>query len=386
MQENVERVIHTQVKRRLATAPAVALLGPRQCGKTTLARTVSSLYFDLETEADRIKLDAQWGTLLASKQTLVLDEVQAMPTLFPRLRAAIDDDRKSNGRFLLLGSVAPAMMHQVSESLAGRLALVELTPFMMQEIPTHPMDDLWLRGGYPDGGILDPQQYLRWQRDYLALMSQRDLPQWGLSAKPMTTMKLLRMVAALHGQNWNASQVGQAMGLNHQTVGSYLEFIMGCYLIRVLEPYTANTRKRLIKSPKIYWRDSGLLHSLMQIRTTDELFSQPWVGASWEGFVVEQIINHLSASDAVFTPYYLRTSDQYEIDLLLDFGRYRCAIEAKLTSSPSPDMVKRFHKAADLVDAQQRLLVCRTPEPLKTERFTMTHLPGALSWFTDELA
>jgi predicted AAA+ superfamily ATPase len=378
MQEIVKRAVLSQILHRLATNPAVALLGPRQCGKTTLARALGGVYFDLEGEADRIKLDAQWGSLMASRDTIVLDEAQTMPAIFPRLRAAIDDDRQRKGRFLLLGSVAPAMMHQVSESLAGRLALVELSPFVLNEVTDHSLDDLWLYGGYPDGGILDKQQYLHWQQDYLALLTQRDLPQWGLPAKPMTTFKLFRMVAALHGQNWNASRIGQAMGLNHQTVTSYLEYITGCYLIRILEPYTANLRKRLVKSPKIYWRDSGLLHALMQVRTLDDLFAQPWVGASWEGFVIEQVINHLRAEGIVFTPYYLRTSDQYEIDLLLDFGTHCCAIEVKLTSCPSQDMAKRLNKAADLIDVQQRLLICRTPDPLHVNAFSITHLQGAL--------
>jgi predicted AAA+ superfamily ATPase len=378
MQKLINRAILSQIQQRLATNPAVALLGPRQCGKTTLARAAGGVYFDLEAEADQIKLDAQWGSLMTSQDTIVLDEAQAMPAIFPRLRAAIDHDRQRKGRFLLLGSVAPAMMHQVSESLAGRLALVELSPFILDEVPDHPLDDLWLYGGYPDGGILDKQQYLHWQQDYLALLTQRDLPQWGLPAKPMTTFKLFRMVAALHGQNWNASRIGQAMGLNHQTVTSYLEYIAGCYLIRMLEPYAANLRKRLVKSPKIYWRDSGLLHALMQTRTMDDLFAQPWVGASWEGFVIEQVINHMRAQGIGFTPYYLRTSDQYEIDLLLDFGSHRCAIEVKLTSCPSQDMVKRFNKAADLVDAQQRLLICRTPDPLHLNVLAITHLQDAL--------
>jgi predicted AAA+ superfamily ATPase len=378
MQELVKRSILSQIQQRLATNPAVALLGPRQCGKTTLARAMGGVYFDLEVETDQIKLDAQWGTLVNAQETIVLDEAQAMPSIFPRLRAEIDRDRQRKGRFLLLGSVAPAMMHQVSESLAGRLALVELSPFLWDEVKDRLLDDLWFYGGYPDGGILDKQQYLQWQQDYLSLLTQRDLPQWGLPAKPMTTFKLFRMIAALHGQNWNASRIGQAMGLNHQTVTSYLEYTTGCYLIRILEPYAANLRKRLVKSPKIYWRDSGLLHALMQIRTIDDLFTQPWVGASWEGFVIEQMINHLHAQGQVFTPYYLRTSDQYEIDLLLDFGSHCCAIEVKLTSCPSQDMVKRFNKAADLIDAQQRILVCRIPEHLAGDHVTITHLPGAL--------
>jgi len=378
MQEMIERLTEQVVRKRLRSYPAVALLGPRQCGKTTLAQSLDALYFDLETEADQIKLDAQWSQIATSERLIILDESQTMPALFPRLRSTIDQDRKRMGRFMLLGSVSPALMREVSESLAGRLALIELTPFLVQELPHHSIDDLWLYGGYPDGGILQADRFLRWQNDYLALLVQRDLPQWGLPAKPMTTQKLLRMTAALHGQSWNASQLGQSLGLNHQTVNSYMDYITGCFLVRLLEPYHANTRKRLVKSPKVFWRDSGVLHAVMQTQTLDELFAQPWVGASWEGFVIEQLINHLKAYDRVFTPYYLRTSDQHEIDLLLDFGSTLWAVEVKLTSSPDSDTARRLHKTADLVNADRRIIVSRTEETVITDAFVSTNLTGVL--------
>ena len=374
----IERTLKGLIRKRLQTYPAVAIIGPRQCGKTTLAGSLGGLYFDLEVETDRVRLDAQWPALVKSEQVVVLDEAQSMPELFTRLRSAIDQDRHRMGRFLLLGSVSPSLMREVSESLAGRLALVELTPFLFTEIPSHPVDDLWLYGGFPDGGSLDSGHYPHWQSNYLTLLTQRDLPQWGLPAKPLATMRLLRMLAALHGQNWNASQVGQAMGLNHQTITSYMEYITGCFMVRLLEPYAANVRKRLVKSPKVYWRDSGLLHALMRVKTHDELLSQPWVGASWEGFVIEQILGHLRSHDKGFSPYYLRTSDQYEVDLLLDFGSRLCAVEIKLTSAPTQDMVGRFMKAADLVDADKRIIVSRTPDTVSGDRFTSTNLTGAV--------
>lgn len=174
------------------------------------------------------------------------------------------------------------------------------------------------------------------------------------------------------------SQLGQSLGLNHQTVNSYMDYITGCFLVRLLEPYHANTRKRLVKSPKVFWRDSGVLHALMQTQTLDELFAQPWVGASWEGFVIEQLINHLKAYDRIFTPYYLRTSDQHEIDLLLDFGSTLWAIEIKLTSSPDSDTAKRLNKTADLVDADRRIIVSRTEETVITDAFVSTNLTGML--------
>ena len=376
----IKRDLTQLVKRRLEKYPAVSLVGPRQCGKTTLAKSLKGVYFDLETESDRIKLDAQWSNIINSDKLIILDEAQTVPEIFPRLRSAIDKHRKCMGRFMILGSVSPALMQQVSESLAGRLGLVELTPFILHELPKKPVDDLWLYGCYPDGGILDPSQYFHWQNDYITLLAQRDLPQWGLPAKPMTIQRLMKMIAAVHGQNWNASQIGSSIGLNYQTINSYLEYIQGCFIVRLLEPYAANISKRIRKSPKIYWRDSGLLHALLQVRDIDNLFSQPWVGASWEGFVVEQIINNLKAADRVFNPYYLRTSDKYEIDLILDFGGRLYAIEVKLTSSPDSDDVSRFRKAAEIIEAKRCLLISRTQEYITSENFVSANIQQALDF------
>jgi predicted AAA+ superfamily ATPase len=374
----IERQAANLIRERLQRSPAVGLIGPRQCGKTTLARSFEGRYFDLEVEADRLRLDLQWHSLITGNDLIILDEAQAWPEVFPRLRAAIDERRKVMGRFLLLGSVSPALARQVSESLAGRLSLVELTPFILEELSPDRLDDLWLYGGYPDGGILDAAEFGRWQQDYLALLVQRDLPHWGLPAKPQTTERFLRMIAAVHGQTWNASRIGQSLGLNYQTVNGYLDYLEGAFLIRRLQPYHANIRKRLTKSPKVYWRDTGLLHVLLQTRTRDDLLAQPWVGASWEGFVVEQVLNHLAAHARTVQPYFLHTSDQYEIDLVLDFGRSLWAVETKLTASPSVGDIKRLDKVADLIGADQRILVARVHESIESERLLVTNLPGLL--------
>jgi len=300
-----------------------------------VAQSLEGVYFDLAVETERLRLDLQWSRLVEGKDLVILDEAQAWPEVFPRLPSAIDQRRKTMGRFLLLGSVSPGLARQVSESLAGRLSLVELTPFLLEELSFHRLDDLWLVGGYPDGGILDAANFGRWQQDYLTLLAQRDLPQWGLPAKPQTTDRFLRMIAAVHGQIWNASRIGQSLSLNYQTVNSYLDYLEGAFLIRRLQPYHANIRKRLTKSPKVYWRDAGLLHSLLQTRTHDDLLAQPWVGASWEGFVIEQILNCLTAHGRDVQPRFFRTADQHGIDLVLDFGKSLWAIETKLTVSPS---------------------------------------------------
>jgi len=376
-------MIGRQIKRllteRLAAYPAVTLIGPRQCGKTTLAQSLGGAYFDLEQESERLRLDLEWDDIIAGKELVILDEAQSWPEVFARLRSAIDRDRKRTGRFLLLGSVSPSLMVQVSESLAGRLSLVELTPFLLAELKMKAQRDRhWLCGGYPDGGVLKPKQYPRWQIDYLALLSQRDLPTWGLSAKPQTTDRLLRMLAALHGQRWNASQVGQSLGLSYQTVNNYLDYLVGAFLIRRLQPYRTNIKKRLVKSPKVYWRDSGLLHALLNVPDERALLSQPWVGASWEGFVIEQALGELSSRGRSFDAYYFRTSDQYELDLVLDFGNELWAVEVKLSSSPTPEDMRRLDKAADMIDASRRFLVSQTSRSSGDQRRASCNLTSFL--------
>ena len=359
----IRRRILPVLESRLKQYPAVALVGPRQSGKTTLAQSLRGAYYDLEQEADRLRLDLEWNALVEGRQFAVLDEAQAWPELFPRLRGAIDQHRQRKGRFLLLGSVSPSLMRQVSESLAGRLALVELTPFLLNELPTKTAKGrLWCVGGYPEGGVLAPRRYPRWELDYLALLSQRDLPNWGLPARPQVTMRMLRMLAALNGKMWNASQLGASLGLSYQTVNSYADYLEGAFLVRRLPPFQANLRKRLVKSPKLYWRDSGLLHALLNVADQRELLAQPWVGASWEGFVIEQILGVLHHADQSFDAFFFRTSDQHELDLVLDFGNSRWAIEIKLSSSPSPQDMGRLNKVADMIEADRRILISQTRE------------------------
>lgn len=361
------------MKRRLATAvlrarlarfPAAALLGPRQSGKTTLARSLSRRYYDAEQPADRVRLDLNWETITAGRELVVIDEAQNWPELFPRLRAAIDASRRRrNGRFLLLGSVSPVLMREVSESLAGRLARVELTPFLLPELGKRALARLWLNGGFPDGGALHARRFPVWQRDYLALMAQRDLPAWGLPARPQVTDRLLHMLAMAHGQLWNASAVGQSLGLSYHTVNGYLDYLEGAYLIRRLAPWSGNLRKRLTRSPKIYLRDTGLLHALLRIGSRTELLRHPAAGASWEGFVIEQLLGTLAASGMDAGVHFLRTSDGYEIDLLLTLGGVTAAIEIKLSAHATPQDLARLERAADLVSAEHRYVVCQTAEP-----------------------
>ncbi len=373
------RAIGPRLKRNLRQYPAVALVGPRQCGKTTLAKSLDGHYFDLEDEADVLKLDLSWDRLVEQKDLIVLDEAQSHPPVFKRIRSAIDRRRGDAGRFLVLGSVSPALIREVSESLAGRLGLVELTPFFLDEIGTEALDALWLHGGYPDGGVLGTDAMPGWQRNYLALLAQRDLPAWGLSSKPQMTERLFKMLAVTHGTPWNASAIGQSLGLNYQTVNSYMDYLEGAFLLRRLQPFHANVRKRLVKSPKIYWQDSGLQHALSGVSTMDALLSQPWVGASWEGFVIQQAIARLNASGTDCTPYYLRTSDQYEIDLLLDFGTERWACEIKLTADPKSGDLAGLNRVADLIGADKRILISRTTDPIEAGYSASLNVPGFLA-------
>jgi len=376
----IERALRTQITERLRSFPAVVILGARQVGKTTLARTFSNIYYDLEQAEDRLRLDVQWHDLIRSKEVVILDEAQNDPSLFVRLRSAIDDDRKGNGRFMILGSVSPGLMKAVSEFLTGRVALCELNPVSLLEIPFDQEDMLWFKGGYPDGGILQVGQFPVWQQNYLQMLALRDLPVWGMPARPPMIGRFFRMLAAGNGQAWNASQIGKSLGVSYHTVNSYLDYLEEAYLIRRLQPYYINIRKRLVKSPKVFWRDSGLLHNLLGVPTMDDLLVQPWVGASWEGWVIEQILACLNILGLSFDgPYHLRTTDGHELDLVFRLGSVTYAIEIKLSSSPGTDDMKRLRKAAEIIGAEKQVLISRTVQPVENEAVMSTNLRGFLN-------
>ncbi|MDQ7052489.1 MAG: DUF4143 domain-containing protein [candidate division KSB1 bacterium] len=335
-------------------------------------------------EAERLRLDVQWENVIPSKDLIILDEAQNDPDIFPRLRHAIDMDRQRNGRFLILGSISPSLMRPVSDLLTGRLATCELSPLSVEEIGANRLDDLWLMGGFPDGGILNRPDFPTWQQNYLDLLAMRDLPVWGLPAKPTVTKRFFKMLAALHGSIWNASQIGKSLGLSYHTVNSYLEFLENAFLIRRLQPYHANIKKRLTKSPKIYWRDSGLLHSLHGILSIEQLLAQPCVGHSWEGFVIEQMVIHLQNQDIPFEgPYFFRTNDGLELDLLLFIRGILWAFEIKLTTSPALQDLARLKKMASLIGVQQMVLLCRCSEPITGNDIRIGDLPNALKWISD---
>jgi predicted AAA+ superfamily ATPase len=375
-----KRLMTKNILSRLKSFPAVAILGPRQVGKTTLAKTLSKTYYDLELEQERLRLDIQWDNLIKSKEVVILDEAQNYPEIFPRIRNTIDKERKRNGRFLILGSVSPGLMQGVSEFLTGRIALCELNPFSVLEVNGGRDERLWLMGGYPDGGIIKEQDLPVWQENYLDLLAMRDLPVWGLNARPPVIKRFFGMLAASHGTIWNASQIGKSLGLSYHTVNSYLGYLEQAYLVRRVLPYHTNIKKRFVKSPKVYWRDSGLLHSLLHARTADMLLSQPWVGVSWEGWVIEQILIALNISGSSYEgPYYLRTNDGYEIDLILGLSGETYAIEIKLSSSPGKGDRERIEKTADMIGADKRVLISKVPGHVESDTFISTNLRGFLA-------
>lgn len=370
---------------KLEKMPAVALLGPRQCGKTTLAKKLGARYFDLELDSAKTRVDIQWDELMSSQELVVFDEAQMHPPLFARLRSAIDEDRARNGRFLILGSVSPVLMKKVSESLAGRMGIVELSPLVLSEVGWEHLDRLWLNGGFPGGGVLGGGLFPDWQLDYLRLLSERDLPEWGMQAAPRLTMMLMKMSAAVNAQPLNLSQLGQSLGISHPTVRGYLDFFEGAYLLRLLQPFHANLRKRLVKAPRMYWRDSGLLHALLGVKSFDQLLEHPLVGWSWEGFVLEQLVSTIRLLGIGADFYYFRTSDGYEVDLIADMGTERWGIEVKFSTSPSPEDLRKLRKSAEMCGCTRHFLLSRTNDPVISDNEGSVNLGALLGIIQQDL-
>ncbi len=365
-----ERELKKIIETRLKQFPAVALIGPRQVGKTTLAKQFPGRYFDLELEEEKVRLDILWNEIVSTDVMIILDEAQNYPEIFQRIRSVIDLKRDQPGRFLILGSVSPGLMKQVSEFLTGRIALCELSPFSIQEISEISPDDLWLMGGFPDGGILKSEQFPIWQNNYLNLLAMRDLPTWGLPSTPQMTLRLMKMLAINNGLLWNASQIGKSLGVTYHTVNSYLDYLDQVFLIRRVNPYFTNIKKRLTKSPKVYFRDSGLLHNLLGTTSFDDLLGKPWVGFSWEGWIIGQILIRLQNKAIPFEgPYFLRTRDGQEIDLIIIINGKLWTFEIKLTSAPRQEDVERFRTVTNLIHADFNVLISRTPDPIRNENF-----------------
>lgn len=343
----------------LERAPAVILLGPRQVGKTTLALMVAdqlaSVYYDLESDSDRAKLtDVEQALGRHAGKLVILDEVHRIPALFQPLRGLIDSGRRQGhrfGQYLLLGSASLDLLHQSGESLAGRIALLDLGPFDITETGANQREALWLRGGFPDSLLApDDGESLRWRRDFIRTYLERDVPQLGPRIPATSLSRLWTMLAHRQGALLNASELARNLEVDSKTIARYLDLLVDLLLVRRLPPLHRNAGKRLVKSPKIYIRDSGLVHALLGIGTFDDLMGHPVVGASWEGFVVENLLS--VAPDGTTASFY-RTAAGAEIDLVLDLpGGEVWAIEIK--RGLAPKLARGFHVAcADIAPARR---------------------------------
>ena len=347
---------------RLDAMPAVGLLGPRQSGKTTLALTVGvprdAVYLDLESESDRVKLAEPEAYLSAHLDRLViLDEIHRAPGLFPILRGLIDQSRRTGrkaGQYLLLGSASLDLLRQSGETLAGRIAYMELSPFDALEARSLPLDDLWLRGGFPESLLArSAADSLHWRQDFIRTYLERDIPQFGPRLPAETLRRFWAMLAHNQGGMLNSALLARNLGLDVKTINSYLDLLVDLLLVRRLPPWHANLGKRLVKAPRIFVRDSGLVHALAGVPDRETLLSHPILGPSWEGMVIENLI---AAAPDQAEPFFFRTSGGAEIDLLLAWpsgGLW--AIEVK--RSLAPRLERGFHAACEDLKPERRLAV-----------------------------
>lgn len=325
--------------------PAVTVLGPRQCGKTTFIRQAlpAWTYLDLERPSDAVPLLADPEARLEQLgDRVIFDEAQRVPELFAVLRGTIDRRRGHRGRFVLLGSASPSLVRGISESLAGRTAFVDLPPFRWDEVrvgrPRLRLADLWLRGGFPEALLARGDEARReWVEAYTRAFIERDLPALGVDVSPSRMRQLWTMLAHANGALWNASQIAGSLGVSYHTVNRYVDILEQTFLIRKLPPFFANIRKRLVKSPKIYFRDTGLLHSFLGIDSRRALDVHPARGLSWEAFIIDQVITACQRVRPSSQAFFWRTARGQEVDLLLDTGNRRIPFEIKLRSVPTPD-------------------------------------------------
>jgi len=326
--------ILSELNNALARSRVVVLVGPRQSGKTTLARQLieenSVNYFDLEDPASLARLDEPMTALRPLKGLVVIDEVQRRPDLFPVLRV-LSDRIDTPAQFLILGSASGNLMRQTSESLAGRMERIAIGGFSMAELGSKDEQQLWLRGGLPLSFLAGSDvNSIAWRKNFIQTLLERDFPQWGVRVAATALQRFWTMLAHYHGQIWNAAEPARALGVSESTTRRYLDLLTDAFMIRQLQPYYANLKKRQVKSPKIYVRDSGLLHHLLGIDSMKSLYSHPKVGASWEGFVIEQVLLMEPHDEAFFWA----THQGAEIDLILRRGDALYGIECKRADTP----------------------------------------------------
>jgi uncharacterized protein len=324
----------TEVRESLSYNPVTAILGPRQCGKTTLARSISetikSTLFDLEDPADFELLKSNPKQIFNGLEGLVIiDEIQRLPELFPLLRV-LADEANSKRKYLILGSASPDLIRNSSESLAGRIGFINLTGFRLNEVGTENLRNLWIRGGFPRSYLAhNENQSFLWRNDFIQTFLERDISMYGFNIPPVTLRRFWQMLAHYHGQVWNGAEFARAMGVSEPTVKRYLDILTGTYMIRQLQPWYENLKKRQVKAPKVYIRDSGILHTLLTLED-DKILTHVKVGASWEGFVIEQLIQVLNSRDC----YFWRTHTGAELDLMVVKNGKKLGFEIKYSDVP----------------------------------------------------
>jgi hypothetical protein len=334
-----------QISRAVKRSPITALVGPRQCGKTTLARMFAknraATYFDLESQPDVNRLQNPELMLGSLRGLMIIDEIQVMPALFKVLRVLVDRP-KTKTRFLILGSAAPDLIKNVSETMAGRVEFVELSVFGLQETGSGSANKVWLRGGFPRSFLARSDgDSLAWREGFIQTFLVRDIPQLGISIPPAAMRRFWTMLAHYHGQIWNASELGRSLDLSDKTVRSYLDILTGTFMVRQLQPWYENIGKRQVKAPKIYLRDSGILHALLNLPDLQTLYGYSRLGASWEGFAIEQILQIIKPPQA----FYWATHSGAEVDLFFIVHGRRYAIECKY--SEAPKITKSMNQALE---------------------------------------
>ncbi len=327
--------LHRQVESALKRSPVVALLGPRQCGKTTLAREIArtraATFFDLERPADRARLLEGELTLGSLTGLIVIDEIQRQPDLFNLLRV-LADRRPRRARFLILGSASPDLVKGVSETLAGRVAFVDMGGFSLDEVGAPHLERLWVRGGFPRSYLArNSPESVSWREDFVRTFLERDLPQLGIQVPAEHLRRFWSMTAHYHAQIWNGSEIAGSLGVGHTTVARYLDILCGAFVLRRIQPWHANLGKRLVKSPKVYVRDSGLLHYFLGIRDRHDLLGHPKLGASWEGLVLEELLRVVSERDI----HFYATYSGAECDFVVRSGVDLIGFESKRSEAPT---------------------------------------------------
>lgn len=362
----ITRKAEIDLARYLKYFPAVGVIGPRQCGKSTLVQSFlkskkKSLYLDLEDPDDRARLTNPTLFFSEHKDHLIcLDEVQFMPDIFSVLRGIIDRNKR-NGQFILLGSASPEMLRQSAESLAGRIHYIDLSPFTLAEMERDKkglITKLWLRGGFPKSFLARKEDIsFIWRKNFIRTFLERDLSNFGVATSAEAMRRFWMMCAHLHGQVLNFSNFGNSLGVTHPTVKTYADIMTGTFMLQKLEPFRANIQKRISKTPKIYLTDSGILHALLNIQSMSELLGHPVAGFSWEGFVLAQLRGSLTDWEI----YYLTTADHAEIDFILKRGHRIVAVETKLSKAPS--VSRGFHVLMNDLKIKEGYVVAPVDKP-----------------------